>query len=85
MTVTTAERTYPTVWVIGDYCGWNHGKSQFLFSFSGDEITYEAIVDFGEKAANGFKLTASQAGTTRATGAPTAMPRPPIPKQPPSR
>jgi hypothetical protein len=57
MTVTTAERTYPTVWVIGDYCGWNHGNSQFLFSFSGDEITYEAIVDFGEKAANGFKLT----------------------------
>ena len=44
MTVTTAERTYPTVWVIGDYCGWNHGNSQFLFSFSGDEITYEAIV-----------------------------------------
>lgn len=57
MTVTTAERTYPTVWIIGDYCGWNHGNSQFLFSFTGDEITYEAIVDFGDKAANGFKLT----------------------------
>lgn len=57
MTVTTAERTYPTVWVIGDYCGWNHGNSQFLFSFSGDEVNYEGIVDFGVKAANGFKLT----------------------------
>ena len=57
VTATTAERSYPKVWVIGDYCGWNHGNSQFLFSFSGDEITYEAIVDFGEKAASGFKLT----------------------------
>ncbi len=57
VTVTEAERSYPTVWIIGDYCGWDHGKSQFLFSFSGDEVNYEAIVDFGEKAANGFKLT----------------------------
>lgn len=57
MTVTSAERTYPTVWVIGDYCGWDHGKSQFLFSFSGDEVNYEGVVDFGDKAANGFKLT----------------------------
>lgn len=57
MTVTAAERTYPTVWVIGDYCGWDHGKSQFLFSFSADEVNYEGVVDFGDKAANGFKLT----------------------------
>lgn len=57
MTVTEAERVYPTVWVIGDYCGWNHGNSQFLFSFSGDEVNYEGVIDFGEKAANGFKLT----------------------------
>ena len=48
MTVTTAERTYPTVWVIGDYCGWNHGNSQFLFSFSGDEITY-VLTDIAEQ------------------------------------
>lgn len=57
MTVTKAERVYPTVWVIGDYCGWNHSNSQFLFSFSDDEINYEGMIDFGEKAANGFKLT----------------------------
>lgn len=56
-TVTTAERTYPMVWVIGDYCGWNHSMAQHLFSFSGDEVNYEAFVDFGEKAANGFKIT----------------------------
>ena len=57
MTVTTAERTYPRIWVIGDYCGWNFDNAQGLFCFSGDEVTYEAIVDFGEKAANGFKLS----------------------------
>lgn len=57
MTVTLAERTYPHIWVIGDYCGWSHDNSQFLFSFSGDEVNYEGIVDFGDKAANGFKLT----------------------------
>lgn len=57
MTVTKAERVYPTVWVIGDYCGWNHDNSQFLFSFLDDEINYEGVIDFGEKAANGFKLT----------------------------
>ncbi len=53
----TAERTYPQVWVIGDYCGWNFDNAQGLFCFSGDEVTYEAIVDLGEKAANGFKLS----------------------------
>ena len=47
MTVTTAERTYPQVWVIGDYCGWNFDNAQGLFCFSGDEVTYEAIVDWG--------------------------------------
>lgn len=57
MTVTKAERVYPTVWVIGDYCGWDHGNSQFLFSFLDDEINYEGVIDFGDKAANGFKLT----------------------------
>ena len=57
MTVTKAERVYPTVWVIGDYCGWSHDNSQFLFSFLDDEINYEGVIDFGEKTANGFKLT----------------------------
>lgn len=57
VTVTNAERSYPTVWVIGDYCSWNHGNSQFLFSFLDDEVNYEGMVDFGDKAVNGFKLT----------------------------
>lgn len=57
MTVTTAERVYPHIWVIGDYCGWDFNNSQFLFSFSGDEVNYEGLVDFGEKAANGFKFS----------------------------
>ena len=52
-----AERTYPTVWVIGDYCGWDHGKTQFLYDYAGDDDVYSGLVDFGEKAANGFKLT----------------------------
>ena len=57
ITVTKAEKVYPTVWVIGDYCGWNHGNSQFLFDFIGEDKVYQGVVDFGEKAANGFKLT----------------------------
>lgn len=57
VTATKAERVYPTVWVIGDYCGWSHDNAQYLFSFADDEIHYEGVVDFGEKAANGFKLT----------------------------
>ena len=36
MTVTTAERTYPRIWVIGDYCGWNFDNAQGLFCFSGE-------------------------------------------------
>ena len=57
MTVTKAERVYPTVWVIGDYCGWNFDNAQTLFSFLDDEINYEGVVDFNGKAANGFKLS----------------------------
>lgn len=64
VTVTEAERSYPTVQVVGDYCGWDHGNAQHLFNFSGDEISYEAIVDFGEKAANGFKISAGTSGWT---------------------
>lgn len=56
-TAAVAERTYPTVWVIGDYCGWDHGKTQFLYDYDGADDVYSGLVDFGEKAANGFKLT----------------------------
>jgi hypothetical protein len=56
-TAAVAERTYPTVWVIGDYCGWNHANTQFLYDYAGADDVYSGVVDFGEKAANGFKIT----------------------------
>ncbi len=64
VTTTAAERTYPMLRVVGDYCGWSHGDAQKLFSFSGDEVTYEGMVDFGEKAANGWKISAGQTDWT---------------------
>lgn len=48
---------YGHVWVQGDYCGWDHSKSQFLYDYSKDENTYEGVVDFGTAAANGIKFT----------------------------
>jgi len=56
MTVIYAEPIYPTVWVVGDYCGWEHGRSQFLFSYNYD-ANYEGIINFGTKASAGFKIT----------------------------
>lgn len=47
---------YEHVWIIGDYCGWNHGASQFLYDYEKNGV-YTGVIDFGEKAANGFKLT----------------------------
>jgi len=57
VTVTTSEKQYPVIYVIGDYCGWDFAKAQNLYSFTEDEENYEGFVDFGEKAANGFKLS----------------------------
>ena len=53
---------FEKVWVIGDYCGWDHGKTQFLFDYNSTGTTYSGVVDFVDaegvsKAANGFKLT----------------------------
>lgn len=45
------------VWIIGDYCGWNHDNSQFLYDYKSTNTSYSGVIDFGEKAANGFKLT----------------------------
>jgi hypothetical protein len=55
--VTASEKQYPKIWVVGDYCGWNHGNSQYLFDFEGDDAVYQGVIDFGEKAANGWKIT----------------------------
>ena len=48
---------FDKVWVIGDYCGWDHSKTQFLFDYTSSGNIYSGIVDFADKAANGFKLT----------------------------
>ena len=54
----TSYFTYPKVWVIGDYCGWNHGATQFLYGYNDSKKDFfEAWIDFGGKAANGFKIT----------------------------
>ena len=50
------EREYPQIWVIGDYCGWNHANSQFLYSANSDD-NYAGMIYFDGKAANGWKLT----------------------------
>lgn len=50
------EREYPKLWVVGDYCGWNHGNAQFLYSENSD-TSYTGWVCFGAKAVNGWKLT----------------------------
>lgn len=55
----SADIQYPEMFIIGGYCNWSgaDAKTQNLFSFSEDEINYEGLIDFGEGAANGFKLT----------------------------
>ena len=52
---------FEKVWVIGDYCGWGHDKTQFLFDYTSSGTTFAGVVDFNKDgasaAANGFKLT----------------------------
>ncbi|MDO4826779.1 MAG: SusE domain-containing protein [Bacteroidia bacterium] len=48
---------YQTVWVQGDYCGWSHDKSQFLYNYSKDGKTFSGVVDFAGKASGGIKFT----------------------------
>ena len=45
------------IWVIGNYCGWDHSKTQFLYDYANDGNTYSGVIDFAGKAADGFKLT----------------------------
>ena len=51
--------TYKYIYVIGSYCNWKHTDPtlQFLFNYAKDDKTYSGIIDFGNKAADGFKLT----------------------------
>ena len=48
---------YEHVWVQGDYCGWSHDKSQFLYNYNKDGKTFSGVIDFEGKAANGIKFT----------------------------
>lgn len=54
-----ADIQYPEMFIIGEYCGWSgeNPQTQNLFSFSQDEVNYEGLIDFNDKAANGFKIT----------------------------
>lgn len=66
------EREYPQIWVIGDYCGWNHDNSQHLYSAHEDE-NYSGMICFAGKAPNGWKLTPASnwENDWGATGTPT--------------
>lgn len=51
------EKEYNKVWIVGDYCGWNHSRSQFLYDIAGNKEYFEGWVMFNGKAQNGFKIT----------------------------
>ena len=53
---------FEKVWVIGNYCGWSHDNTQFLFDYNATGTTFSGIVDFADAegvslANTGFKLT----------------------------
>ena len=59
VTPTAAEKVYPKVWVIGNYCGWAHDKSLYLWNYAEDDDVFMGIVDFGagDEKTGGFKIT----------------------------
>ena len=59
VTPTAAEKVYPNVWVIGNYCGWAHDASLYLWNFAEDGDVYMGVVDFGagDEKTGGFKIT----------------------------
>ena len=59
ITPTSAEKVYPMVYVIGNYCGWSHDTALHLYNFSEDEVLYQGVVDFGagDEKTGGFKIT----------------------------
>ncbi len=60
--VSEAERTYPMVYVIGDFNGWKDETMQKLFDFAVEDQEYSGLIGFGEKAANGFKVKGTASG-----------------------
>lgn len=61
--------TYAYVYVIGTYCDWKHDnpKLEYLYDYNKDGNTFTGVIDFGDKAAEGFKLT-GDAGWETSTG-----------------
>lgn len=59
VTPTAAEKVYPNVWVIGNYCGWAHDASLYLWNFAEDGDVFMGMVDFGagDEKTGGFKIT----------------------------
>lgn len=57
VTPTAAEKVYPSIWVMGGYSSWSYDAAQLLYNFSKDDTVYEGVVDFGGKAADGFKFS----------------------------
>ncbi len=56
--VTTAEKSFPMVYMPGSYCDWSHTASQNLYDFAGDG-KFTGIVDFGkaEDTGRSWKFT----------------------------
>ena len=52
---------YEHIWIIGSVAsvgGWDHGKVyQYLYNYNKDGNTFEGLIDYGEDAASGWKLT----------------------------
>ena len=52
---------YDHIWVIGSGASvgaWDHGKVyQYLYNYNKDGNTFEGLIDYGEDAASGWKLT----------------------------
>jgi starch-binding outer membrane protein SusE/F len=49
--------TYQTVWVQGSYAGWAFDNCQYLYNYSKDGKTFSGVVDLGDKASEGIKIT----------------------------
>ena len=56
------EKTYDPVWVIGDYCGWAHDKTLFLWNYKEDKNVYSGLIDFGKADADGNIVSAAKNG-----------------------
>ena len=56
------EKTYDPVWVIGDYCGWSHDKTLFLWNYKEDGKVYTGLIDFGKADADGNIVSVAKNG-----------------------